>query len=169
MCRRTVELHDKFCFTCSCKRCALERSPRPCSNTDGIHHMPSPPAWFLSAMAPAELQDDAPAKDVGRAMSLIRTTLAELLEQAHELFIEEGRAAEAWAVLEAGLFKANLLPPISVQYPCACIQASGLPCCDGPPRAIYACLRSSCSTCMLRCYEGRYNDTVILVCADSIL
>ena len=115
MCRRTVELHEKFCFTCSCKRCALERSPRPCSNTDGtVHHMPSPPAWFLSAMAPAELPDDAPAKDVGRAMSLIRTTLAELLEQAHELFIEEGRAAEAWAVLEAGLFKAILLPHISV-------------------------------------------------------
>lgn len=68
-------------------------------------------------MAPPELADDAPAEDVGRAMSLIRTTLAELLKQAHELFIEEGRAAEAWAILEAGLFKASLLPPNTVQSP----------------------------------------------------
>ena len=89
-------------------------------------------------MAPAELADDAPAEDVGRAMSLIRVTLAELLEQAHELFIEEGRAAESWAVLEAGLFKVSLLPPISIQSLCACIRPSGLPCCGGHPRAIYA-------------------------------
>ena len=42
-------------------------------------------------------------------MSQIRNLLAELMEQAQELFVRGGRAAEAWAVLEDGIFKARHL------------------------------------------------------------
>lgn len=58
-------------------------------------------------MAPAGLPNEAPLYEVRQRMGQIRSALAELTEQAHELFVREGRAAEAWAVLEAGLWKAS--------------------------------------------------------------
>ena len=57
-------------------------------------------------MAPAGLPDEAPAEDVRKGMAAIGDGLAELTEQAQELFLRDGRAAQAWAVLEAGLFQA---------------------------------------------------------------
>ena len=110
LCSRAAQLREKFCFTCSCERCAAERSPPPsASHGTDDDDAPSPPAWFLSAMAPPGLPDEAAAEDVGRSMSLIRNTLAELVEQAREVFVRCGRAAEAWASLEAGIFKARHL------------------------------------------------------------
>ncbi len=108
LCRRTAQLREKFCFTCCCERCAAERSPPPPAQ-NGAHDddAPSPPAWFLSAMAPPGLPDEAAPEDVGRSMSQIRNMLSKLMEQAQELFVRGGRAAEAWAVLEAGIFKAR--------------------------------------------------------------
>ena len=108
-CRRAAQLREKFCFTCACERCC-EESParRPSTPGEGgPEHARSPPAWFLSAMAPAGLPDEAPAEDVRKGMVAIRDALAELAEQAQQLFLRDGRAAQAWAVLEAGLFKAR--------------------------------------------------------------
>lgn len=90
----------------------MERSPPPSARDDAAaddHDALSPPAWFLSVMAPPDLPDDAAAEDVGRSMSQIRTVLDELTELAQELFVRRGRAAEAWAVLEAGIFQAGQL------------------------------------------------------------
>ena len=108
LCSRSAQLREKFCFTCTCERCAVERSPPPsASHGTGDNDAPSPPAWFLSAMAPPGLPDEASAEDVGRSMSLIRNMLVELVEQAREVFVRCGRAAEAWAILEAGILKAR--------------------------------------------------------------
>ena len=82
-------------------------------------HAPSPPAWFLSAMAPAGLPDEAAAEDVRRGMAAIRDALAALTEQAQELFLTDGRASQAWAVLEAGLFQAH---PANTASPHVCIS-----------------------------------------------
>ena len=65
-------------------------------------------------MAPPGLPDEAAAEDVGRSMSLIRNTLAELVEQAREVFVRCGRAAEAWAILEAGILKARHVIELSI-------------------------------------------------------
>lgn len=60
-------------------------------------------------MAPAKLPDEAPFEEVTRAMGQIRSALAELVEQAQDLFVRQGRAQEAWTVLESGLLKASCL------------------------------------------------------------
>ena len=126
LCRRTAHLREKFCFTCCCERCAAERSPPPSAqNAANDNDTPSPPAWFLSAMAPPGLPEEAALEDAGRSMSQIRNLLAELMEQAQELFVECGRAAEAWAVLEAGIYKArNLHAPLHSH----CRRDTGLIC-----------------------------------------
>ena len=106
LCRRAAELREKFCFACCCERCAAERSPPPPAPDGSDDNAPPLQAWFLSAMAPSRLPDEAAPEEIGRSMSLIRKALAELTEQAQDLFVRKGRAPEAWAVLEAGLFKA---------------------------------------------------------------
>ncbi|CAL5227795.1 g10818 [Coccomyxa viridis] len=130
---RTAQLREKFCFTCCCERCAAERSPPPPAQ-NGAHDddAPSPPAWFLSAMAPPGLPDEAAPEDVGRSMSQIRNMLSKLMEQAQELFVRGGRAAEAWAVLEAGIFKAVAMGAHPFHHRCL---------------ELYSCLASACRVC----------------------
>ena len=108
LCRRAEQLREKFCFTCTCTRCTVEASPPP-AGLDSDNAVPYAPAWFLSAMAPAELPDEASFEEVTRAMGQIRSALAELVEQAQDLFVRQGRAQEAWTVLESGLLKASCL------------------------------------------------------------
>ncbi len=108
LCRRAEQLQGKFCLTCTCTRCAAEASPPSAGlDTDNAAHYA--PAWFLSAMAPVGLPDEAPFDEVARAMCQIRSALAELVKQAQDLFVLQGKSQEAWTVLESGLLKASCL------------------------------------------------------------
>ena len=70
---------------------------------------PSLPTWFLTAIAAADLPENAPPQQVQARLADAVHLLDWLQAQALELFVRRGSAAGAWAALEAGLLEVHML------------------------------------------------------------
>ncbi|BDA46351.1 probable histone-lysine N-methyltransferase SMYD3 at N-terminal half [Coccomyxa sp. Obi] len=137
--RREEDLRQRFCFVCSCDRCASERqalrdeagmpSAAHCNRAgtaEGGEHegeatvVPRVPTWFLSAVAPPSREEEANSLMMG------------LSRQARVQFVQQGNAPAAWAALEPGILQAMDMGVHPYHYRCL---------------DLYACLTSTCRVC----------------------
>ncbi|CAL8462486.1 g2019 [Coccomyxa elongata] len=137
--RREEDLRQRFCFVCSCDRCASERQAvrdeagmpsathrnRAGTEEEGEHQteatvVPRVPTWFLSAVAQQSKEEEANSFMMG------------LSHQARVQFVQQGNAPAAWAALEAGILQAVEMGVHPYHYRCL---------------DLYACLTSACRVC----------------------